>query len=253
MNLIKKLEKYEYLANIFENDIHNLNSSSLRFFYKYIINNINKIEGDILDLGVYRGRSLITTAIILKKLRSKKKVYGFDTFSGFPKIDKFDLRHNFKNDKYFSKTHLNQSNFFWNIKNTIDKINYKVTNISSSKNFSDSSLKFIKNKIKLLELDNIEIIKGDVIKTIPIFFKKNYKKKIMAINFDLDLYQPYKIALPFVWKNLSKGGYIHLDEFYSLKFPGPRIATTDFLKKNNLIVKYNKTRKGEFIRCYIKK
>ena len=75
----------------------------------------------------------------------------------------------------------------------------------------------------------------------------------MACNFDLDLYEPYKIALPLVWKNLSKGGYIHLDEFYSLKFPGPRIACMDFIKKEKIKVKFNKTRKTEFKRCYLKK
>ena len=74
--------------------------------------------------------------------------------------------------------------------------------------------------IKYFLINNIKIIKGDVTKTIPIFFKKNLKKKIMACNFDLDLYQPYKVALPLVWKNLNKRGYIHLDEYYSLKFPG---------------------------------
>ena len=75
----------------------------------------------------------------------------------------------------------------------------------------------------------------------------------MACNFDLDLYQPYKVALPLVWKNLNKRGYIHLDEYYSLKFPGPMIAVKDFLKSANIKIKKNKTRKDEFIRCYLKK
>ena len=252
MKFLKKVKKFEYLSNILEIDIHNLNLSPLRFFYKYILENEKKIEGDILDLGVFRGRSLLTIGVILQKLKSKKTVYGFDTFSGFPKLSKFDQRYNFKNAKYFSHSHLNESNYFWNVKKKINKINYKVRNISSSKDFSDSSFELIKNKIKILELNNIKIIKGDVTKTIPNFFKKN-QKKIMACNFDLDLYDPYKTALPLVWSNLSKNGYIHLDEFYSLKFPGPKIAITDFIKKNNIILHYNKTRKTEFKRCYMKK
>ena len=101
MKFLKILEKNEHLANTFEIDLHNLNFSPLRFFYKYIINNHDKIKGDILDLGVFRGRSLITTALILKKLGSKKKVYGFDTFSGFPKLSRFDLRSNFRKKNIF--------------------------------------------------------------------------------------------------------------------------------------------------------
>lgn len=253
MNLIDYIYKYEHISNIFETDINNLSSSPLRFFYKYIIDNEKKIEGDILDLGVYRGRSILTIALILKKLNSKKKVYGFDTFSGFPELSRLDQRTNFKNNKYFSKTHLKQSDFFWSIKEKINRVKFKVRNISSSGDFRNSSLNFIKNKIKILELSNIEIIKGDVTNTLPIFLKKNFKKKIMACNFDLDLYDPYKVALPLVWNNLNKGGYIHLDEYYSLKFPGPRIAVKDFLKNANVKIKKNKTRKGEFKRCYLKK
>lgn len=252
-NILEQIKRYEHLSNIFEIDLHNLNSSPLRFLYKYIIKENDNVDGDILDLGVYRGRSLITIAIILKNIKSKKTIYGFDTFSGFPKLSKYDERKNFRNKKYFSSQHLKNSDFFWDLKKKINKVNFDTNNISSSKNFDNSSLEFIENKIKLLELDNIKIIKGDVVKTIPNFFKKNPKKKIMACNFDLDLFDPYEVALPLVWNNLSKNGYIHLDEFYSLKFPGPKIATTNFCKKYNIKIKFNRTRKSEFKRCYIKK
>ena len=70
---------------------------------------------------------------------------------------------------------------------------------------------------------------------------------------DVDLYEPYKIALPLIWQKLSKGGYIHLDEYFSLKFPGPKIACDEFAKLRNIEVKFNKVRKTEFNRCYIRK
>ena len=89
----------------------------------------------------------------------------------------------------------------------------------------------IKKKIHLLNLDNIRFIKGDICKTLPKFFRKNPKIKIFSCNFDVDLYEPYKIGLPLVWNKLSKKGYIHLDEYFSLKFAGPKIATDDFLQK----------------------
>ena len=38
----------------------------------------------------------------------------------------------------------------------------------------------------------------------------------MCANIDSDLYESYEVALPYVYKYLSKGGYIHLDEYYSL-------------------------------------
>ena len=47
---------------------------------------------------------------------------------------------------------------------------------------------------------------------------------------DCDLYCSYKQSLPFVWDKLSKGSYMFLDEYYSLKFPGARIATNEYFQ-----------------------
>ena len=50
----------------------------------------------------------------------------------------------------------------------------------------------------------------------------------MSVLMDCDLYESHKIALPFVWHRLIAKGLIFLDEYYSLKFPGARIATNEF-------------------------
>ena len=36
--------------------------------------------------GVFQGKALLGMALLLKKLGSNKKIYGFDTFSGFPPV-----------------------------------------------------------------------------------------------------------------------------------------------------------------------
>jgi len=54
-------------------------------------------------------------------------------------------------------------------------------------------------------------------------------KKYSLILMDVDLYLPYAKALPILFEHLSPGGKIYLDEYYSLKFPGPRIAVNNFL------------------------
>ena len=58
--------------------------------------------------------------------------------------------------------------------------------------------------------------------------EKNKDAKFMSSLIDCDLYESHKIALPFVWDRLVEGGYMYLDEYYSLKFPGARIATDEF-------------------------
>jgi len=238
----------KYIFDILGIDFYANPISSLRFYYKFIIENMKKLEGDVFEFGCFNGKTLLAQAIILKKMKSKKIVYGFDSFKGFPKYHKFDSFRYLKNDKKIYTKHLINKK----IRSFIldKKINEK--NISGSLDFSGQSKKFLEKKIKLLGLDNIKLIEGNFSRTIPEFFK-NYKKKIMCVNIDSDLYESYEAVLPYVYKYLLKGGYIHLDEYYSLKFPGAKIACDNFLKENNIKLRKNKTYQWEFDRYYIKK
>ena len=106
-------------------------------------------------------------------------------------------------------------------------------NISTSLDFSNNSLSNLKKKIKLLKLNNINLIKGNFRETLPRFSRK-FKNKILLANIDCDLYESYKLALNYIWPSLTKKGIIYLDEYYSLKFPGARIASNEFFKKKRL-------------------
>ena len=128
-----------------------------------------------------------------------------------------------------------------------------VKNISASDDFSKVSFSDIQKKIIKLGLDNIEIIQGDFEDTVPKFFD-SYQQKIFSVNLDCDLYDGYKITLPYIWKFLSKKGYVHLDEYYSLKFAGARIACDNFFKKNKIIPRKQKNvPNSEFERWYFTK
>ena len=63
--------------------------------------NFKKISGDIVEAGVFRGTSLISSALLLKKKKQLniKKIWGYDTFSGFPSYSEFDSFKQF--DKMF--------------------------------------------------------------------------------------------------------------------------------------------------------
>ena len=54
--------------------IYNFNSyGSFHNLIQFIKNNHHKIEGDIVEAGVFRGNSLLSIALFLKKLGSSKK------------------------------------------------------------------------------------------------------------------------------------------------------------------------------------
>jgi hypothetical protein len=83
LNIINTYKEYELDLLGIETP-HKQTVSQYRFWYEHIKKNAFKNDGDIFEFGVYKGNSLITAALILKEMNSKKKLYGFDTFEGFP-------------------------------------------------------------------------------------------------------------------------------------------------------------------------
>ena len=84
--------------------------------------------------------------------------------------------------------------------------------------------------------------------------KKKFKNlKIFSAIIDSDLYDSYRVALPFIWKRLEKKGIIFLDEYYSLKFPGARIACNNFFKEKKVKPKMLKRMPREFERWCVEK
>jgi Macrocin-O-methyltransferase (TylF) len=203
-------------------------------YFKSIRANLS-LEGDICEVGVFRGSSLLSTCLLLKELGSDKKVIGFDSFSGLPrksdedKPEVFDAMHY---EGVISDSHYDD----------IVKLRKyrKGRSLSTNGDFSQCSANRIRNKANLLGLDNFKLIAGPFRKTLT------GRYTFMAALMDCDLYQSYKIALPFVWERMTKKGYVFLDEYYSLKFPGARLACDEF----DFRPKRHKRIKGEFERWY---
>ena len=122
-------------------------------------------------------------------------------------------------------------------------------NISNSSNFSSVNYKMLKKKINLLKLDNIVLIKGNFNLTM----KKTFSKKIFSVLIDADLYKSYKTVFNFTWNKIEKNGIIYLDEYYSLKFPGAKIATDEICKEFDIKVEKFNQINGDFERWYMKK
>lgn len=245
----------EYQTNLIGVDeYHKESNSGLRFWYEYIRQNPD-VEGDIFEFGVYKGCSLIAAALILKEIKSNKKVYGFDSFSGFPSYSKYDDLNSFYTykGKNFSEDFINEYEKFLEIKSIqTGENNFDPISIATSGEFNQTSEELIQKKIDYFELDNIILIKGDFKETVPHFFENN-NVKISSANIDCDLYDGYKTVLPYVYDHLSVSGFVHLDEYYSFKYPGAKIACDEFFAERNIKPFKNNTREGEFERWAITK
>jgi len=166
------------------------------------IKNTENLEGDILELGVYKGGSTIMIARFLKKLGSKKKIYACDSFAGLPYDDKFSYTKNAKGM------------------------------------FSDSSANIVKKKFKKFNVDEgIVMIEGLFEDTL---YKKLADEKFSFVFVDCDLYDATKFSLDFVFPRLAKGGIVLFDEYDRfLKDSyewGETRAVDEFCEANNIKV-----------------
>jgi len=201
----------------------------LKEYFKFIKESYKSLDGDVCEVGVYRGYSIIATAMLLKEIGSDKKIWGFDSFSGFPSYhanDDLSMFEGLYKQGLISLEHYQDYNLNIKHKEFLSDVKVDPSNISTSSDFSETSKSLLERKIDYLGLDNIVLVDGDYQKTMQ---KQDYiDLKFMAVLMDCDLYESHKIALPFVWKRMVSSGYMYLDEYYSLKFPGARIATNEF-------------------------
>ena len=170
---------------------------------------ISKINGDIVECGVFKGASFVKLLTFRKYLDNKKKrrAFGFDVFGKFPKPK-------LKNDKLFLKS--------WE-KTAGDGIKIEELN------------KYLVDK----KFKNFKLIKGDVTETIPKFIKKNKKLKIALLHLDMDVYEGTKCAFKYLADKVVKNGIILIDDYKVVH--GATKATQEYLKENKNL-KINKVK-----------
>lgn len=223
--------------------------------FNFVRDNHQRIEGDLVEAGVFRGSSLLGMALMLKELGSDKKIFGFDSFAGFPPVyhENDDLKRfeDLFRDGRISKEHIDavRRNIEW--RKAMSGVLMNSANISSSGDFSGTSLEFVRKKIETLGLDNIVLMDGVYSETMVA--SRVQPAKVMAALMDCDLYGSYIQTYEFVWPRLSSGGMIYLDEYYSLKFPGARMATDEFLQGKQARLEKAAQVVGDFERWYVVK
>lgn len=187
-----------------------------RFIVLYeIFKKIVNIKGSIIECGVNEGYGLMTwtkLSAIIEPVNLTRRVYGFDTFKGFPKISEKDLT---KKNNHIKKGDL--------YANSYDELN---------------ELNMIHDSTRYLgHIPKVSLIKGDASKTIPKFVKENPHLLVSLLFLDFDLYKPTKTALENFFPLIPKGGIIAFDELDNPLWPGETQAMLEFFKDNSLEIK----------------
>lgn len=179
-----------------------------RFIVRYeLFKKILDVKGSIIECGVYEGGGLLGWAklsSILEPYALNRKIIGFDTFEGFPEISKKD---NGKGNQNLRKgAFKTDDTTYENILLSIDKYN---------------------NERYLNNFDKIELVKGDAVRTIPNYLKKNKHLIIALLFMDFDLYEPTKVALETFLPRIPKGGIIAFDQVNNSGWAGETIALVE--------------------------
>ena len=182
-----------------------------------IFNKTIDLPGSVVELGVFKGASFMT---FLKLCDihcagdTLKKVIGFDTFSGFVGIDKKDGKENKKRD--LKKGGFNAQNFLQVLEGAIE--------LERSDSF-------------IPRFSRVELIKGNVIETVPKYVQANPGLRISLLHLDMDLYEPTKVALEYLYPKVVSGGVVLLDEYGMAGFPGESAAFDEYFGNHRPVLK----------------
>lgn len=178
----------------------------LNDIYTKILNN----PGVVMEFGVRWGQNLTyfqSLRSIYEPFNTGRKIIGFDTFKGFPKISKKDGK---------SKS-------------------IKKGTLNVTKNYREYLNKLLLTHEKLSPRANIkkfEIVQGDVSKTLPKYLKRNPQTIVSMAFFDLTLYHPTKKTLKAIKPYLTKNSLIVFDQLNLEEFPGETLALKEIFGLN---------------------
>tara|TARA_X000000950_G_scaffold285629_1_gene392102 strand:+ start:720 stop:1469 length:750 start_codon:yes stop_codon:yes gene_type:complete len=188
-------------------------NSLMQFISRYeLYNLIKNIPGDILEFGVCGGRGLfsfVQSVFINEPQYQWRNIIGFDTFEGFPHLS--------EKDNLNISSHLKQKKAF--ATNSYDEL-LRLKTIHQNFRFMNSR-------------DQIKLVKGDVMKTLPSYLKENKGLIVSLLYLDLDLYEPTKLALQLLWDRIPKGGIVVFDEAIMKDWEGESIAFHEILGIGN--------------------
>lgn len=210
----KNPESWEVKIENFPKYIKRQNLTRLISLYEIFKMTLD-IKGSVVECGVNQGFGVMTWAklsAILEPTNLTRRIYGFDTFDGFPEVSDQDLSMNSK--------HIKPGDLAADTFSELEKL----TQIYDSTRF-------------LGHVDKVKLIKGDANETIPKFVSDNPHLMVSLLFLDFDLYKPTKTALENFLPKMNKGGIVAFDELDNPLWPGETKAMFEFLNDYNLKIK----------------
>ncbi len=159
------------------------------------------IKGSIVECGVYRGFSLMSWAklsAILEPENLTRRVYGFDTFAGFPSIHGRD------------RSALTDAEPGGLSANSYDELTALIGEYDADR--------------FLGHVSKVELVRGDIVETIPRFVESHSHLLVALLFIDCDLFEPTRVALEHFLPRMQKGAIVAFDDLDNPLWPGETLA-----------------------------
>jgi hypothetical protein len=186
------------------------------FITKYeLFKKVLDVQGSIIECGVAYGSGTMAFAnlsSIFEPVNYNRKIIGFDTFSGFPSLS--------GKDKVGQDPHAEIGGM----------------KVESYEEIQKCIKLFDQNRF-IGHINKVELVKGDVMKTVPEYIQNNPHLVVSLLYLDLDLYEPTKLAIELFLPRMPKGAIIGFDELNHPDWPGETTAVMEALGIANLRIK----------------
>lgn len=170
----------------------------------------NKIDGDLVETGVWRGGNLLLFSKMSDKLGLQKKIWAYDTYEGMSEPTEKDISYKGTDSRDLLAKHP------------------KILDGDSHNIWCYASLDDVRNNLKrhMDDIGRINFVQGKVEETL--LNKENIPNKIALLRIDTDWYESTKIGLEVLFPRLVPGGILILDDYGHWK--GAKNATDEYFK-----------------------
>lgn len=184
-----------------------------RFLVLYeIFKKVLDVKGSIVECGVNQGFGTMSWAkfsAILEPVNLTRRIYGFDTFEGFPSVS--------EQDKSKTSDHVRKGDL---AADALEELT-GLAEVYDSTRF-------------LGHVPKVKLVKGDAADTIPRFIEEHPHLVVSLLFLDFDLYEPTRVALEHFVPRMPKGAVIAFDELDNPLWPGETRAMLEFAEKHRL-------------------
>jgi hypothetical protein len=169
------------------------------------------VKGSIVECGVFKGFGLMSWAKLSAMLEPEnltRRIYGFDTFSGFPDVGDKD-------------------------RNLVEMPERGGLAAESFEELQALIAEYDRDRF-LGHIDKVHLVKGNMAETIPAFMAQHPHLVISLLFLDADLHEPTRLALEYFYPRLPRGGVVAFDELDNPMWPGETLATLEQVGLNSL-------------------